>query len=162
MFRSCQPSRSGSAVSALEPSKLLGYSSSCCLPRCRMKSDSEDDELEEVLISTIDEESDIEAPRASRKTEAQSLLRGRPEKPALSKSKSGISKHVTLSNAESFRDKVSQAVSRISGTGERSSKPSEPFRSTSKDESRRASEKGGASGKHFQPTTPAPLPGPRY
>ncbi|KAK9845183.1 hypothetical protein WJX84_001954 [Apatococcus fuscideae] len=111
-----------------------------------MKSDTEDDELEEVLISTIDEESDIEAPRASRKTEAQSLLRGRPEKPALSKSKSGISKHVTLSNAESFRDKVSQAVSRISGTGERSSKPSEPFRSTSKDESRRASEKGGASG----------------
>ena len=111
-----------------------------------MNNKDEEDDLEEVLITTIDEEQDLEKGKGSRRLESQSLLRGTPTKPALSKPKSGISRHVTLPSAETFKDKVSQAVSRISGTGERASRTGEPRRSNSKDAEKRASEKGGASG----------------
>lgn len=111
-----------------------------------MTNKDEEDDLEEVLISTIDEEPDLEKGKGSRNLESQSLLRGTPSKPALSKPKSGISRHVTLPSAETFKDKVSQTVSRISGTGERASRTGEPHRSSGKDAEKRASEKGGASG----------------
>ncbi len=121
-----------------------------------MRKGSEDDELddlEEVLISTIDEEPDLEAGRQSAPTQPEPVHKSSTPKPALSKSKSGISKRVTLPSAETFRDKVSQAVSRISGTGDKGT--GQPFRSSSKDGERRASERGGASG---SPTLLSPSP----
>ena len=112
-----------------------------------MNNRDEEDDLEEVLITSIDEEQDIEKGKGPRKRESQSLLRGTPTKPALSKAKSGISRHVTLPSAEAFKDKVSQAVSRISGTGEKASWSTDVRRGPSKDGEKRLSQRGEVPGR---------------
>ena len=119
-----------------------------------MNNGDEEDDLEEVLITTIDEEQDIEKGKGTGKLESQSLLRGAPVKPALSKAKSGISRHVTLPSAEAFKDKVSQAVSRISGTGEKVPRSTDRPRGPSKDGGKRPSQLGEAPGRSSRSSCP--------